>query len=358
MRQDLMEKGNMARPTEMNLSQVDPTDEPPLRWGLASIILVSFLVGAAMNGHIFWLLCVKMKRTVNTIWFLHLTLSYLVSCSCLPFFVVQDVLNFRWVFGPFLCRAVNFCIAVGMLTPVFLLTIISLDRYLITCHPVWSRRNRTKPRARRVLAGVWTLSVVMSIPYLVSYVIQGDKKEVCMKNFAFFIIEDKDKAEALHYKIDLAVFVVRLLLTFLFPFFIIVGCYHWMCQEIKKKKLARRAGKPFQVLVVSVACFFIFRLPFYLYYALSLLHKDPRTVEVLRIIFSISLCLNICLTPILYLFVGEKFKQVFRTSTVVLLKKGFIMPIEDTNAGEESGHMNDGSSMQMMPVQWNNLASP
>ncbi|XP_042295766.1 probable G-protein coupled receptor 33 [Sceloporus undulatus] len=322
---------------------------------LGSFILVSFLVGMAMNGLLLWLLWKKMGRTVNTLWFLHLTLSFLISCCSLPFFGVYNLLNFHWVFDVFMCKITYFFLTLGMVSTVFLLTIISLDRYLLTCRPIWAQHNRSIPLACRLIIGVWLVSLVVTAPYLAFSVTQevGKDKSVCKLNYT----SDKWNGD----QMELAIFMTRFLLTFLLPFFIIVFCYCSMRQEMKKKRLLR-TGKPFKILVIAVASFFIFRFPFYLYMISSLANKpNPpgKIQEFLRITFSIGICLNICFTPILYLFVGENFKQVFKTSIVVLVKKGFtehsIMSMENMSLRAETIQTSSSSNLELAKTQRDDL---
>ncbi|XP_060642084.2 probable G-protein coupled receptor 33 [Anolis sagrei] len=298
---------------EMNTSY---NSEASINIALGSFVLVSFLLGMGMNGTIFWLLWRKMTRTLNTLWFLHLTLSYLIACCTLPFFGIYNVLNLHWVFKDVVCKLVFFFLTLGMVSTVFLLTTISLDRYLLICHPVWSQHNRTIPRAWKLITGVWLLSVCISAPYLAfSETQEADKdRSTCKINYTVYEKWDGKKME-------LVFIVIRFSLNFWLPFFIIMFCYCSVGWEMKKKRLAR-TGKPFKVLGVAVASFFIFRVPFYLYMCFRLTPLE-ETQEHLRITFHIGICLNICFTPVLYLFVGEKFQQVFKMSIVVLLKKAF-----------------------------------
>uniref|UniRef100_A0A8D2KUR8 Probable G-protein coupled receptor 33 n=1 Tax=Varanus komodoensis TaxID=61221 RepID=A0A8D2KUR8_VARKO len=287
-----------------------------LNQALGVFMLVSFLVGITLNGLLLWLLWAKMDRTVNILWFLHLTLSYLISCCCLPFFGISTFYS-QWVFDNFSCKLGNFSITMAMFTTVYLLTIISLDRYLLICHPMWSQRHRTIPRVRWIIAAVWVTSLFLSSPYLAFASIKTVKgsKVHCVIDYA--LISNWDK-----HAVYLSFFVIRSLLAFLIPFFIIMGCYCLMCKEIKKKRLMKNE-KPFRVLLAAILSFFIFRSPYYIY-AGSCLLKAPMNLQAsLWMVFIIGICLNICFTPVLYLFVGQKFQQVFKTSIIVLLRKGF-----------------------------------
>ncbi|XP_054854890.1 probable G-protein coupled receptor 33 [Eublepharis macularius] len=306
-------------------------------------ILVSLLVGTVSNGFFLWVLRVKMKRTVNTLWFSHLILTYLLFCIFLPFFAIYILFGFHWVFGILMCKLTNCFISLALFTTVFLLTLISLDRYLLICHPVWSHHNRTIPRAQRLVAGVWLASLALSAPYLAFRETREEKGRItCENNYAFSNDWNSEEMQAVRHRVQLAFTVVRFLLGFLLPFCIITGCYCGIGREMKKKKLVRRTEKPFRILVAAVTSFFVFWLPYHLFRASLLFTNLPTGVLLtLKIITIVGGCFNFCFTPILYLFVGEKFQQVFKTSILTLLMRGFTdIPIilSDSTKADGEGH--------------------
>ncbi|KAL8219437.1 UNVERIFIED_CONTAM: hypothetical protein K2H54_024611 [Gekko kuhli] len=343
--------GNASAPrTNGSLS---PADITPTNLVLATFILVSFLVGTSINGLFLWILGVKMKRTVNTLWFLHLILIYFSGCLVLLFFAINHFLNSHWVFGRILCKVINSLASLGIFTSVFLLTVISLDRYLLIRHPVWSQRNRTISLARKVIVGVWLTSLTLSTPYLAfrePRVVENGRTD-CLYNYGVSNDWDSSRMDALRDDVHLALFVVQFLLGFLIPFCIIMGCYCGMGWEMKKKGLTKNR-KPFRVLAVAVASFFICWLPYHLYFALLLLPGMPEVVLQVAYIFGATgVCFNICCTPILYIFVGEKFQQVFKTSLIVLFNKSFVnvffVSEEDVNTGEEGSQTHASSRMEL-----------
>uniref|UniRef100_A0A8C3HS79 Probable G-protein coupled receptor 33 n=1 Tax=Chrysemys picta bellii TaxID=8478 RepID=A0A8C3HS79_CHRPI len=267
----------------------------------AVLLFITFLVGVVGNGMFLWVLGLKMRRTVTTLWFLHLVSCYLLFTLLIPFFAIYVLLGFHWVFGMAMCKLLNAFGSMGMFSSVFLLTLISLDRYTLTHHPIWSRNHRTMPRAWTLVVGVWLASFSLSAPYL---------------------------TRNLGRQTHLAIFMVRFLLGFLLPFCTIVGCYVRVGLKMKEKKLTwlAWAGKPFKVIVTTVVSFFLGWLPYHLYHGLKLSNKEvPGSVMgALLVIYTFTSCFNACFTPILYLFVGEKFWQVFRTSLLTLVKAAFV----------------------------------
>uniref|UniRef100_A0A8C3S802 Probable G-protein coupled receptor 33 n=2 Tax=Chelydra serpentina TaxID=8475 RepID=A0A8C3S802_CHESE len=318
-----------------------PTTETMKTPHLASAVLlfITFLVGVMGNGMFLWVLWLKMRRTVTTLWFLHLVSCYLLFTLLIPFFAVYVLLDFHWVFGMATCKLLNAFISMGMFSSVFLLTLISLDRYTLTHHPIWSRNHRTVPRAGKLVVGVWLASFGLSAPYLAfreTRIMDGGRI-VCINNYNISGNWNGAETQDLGRRVHLAIFVVRFLLGFLLPFCTIVGCYVRVGLKMKKKNLAW-AGKPFKVMVAAVVSFFLGWLPYHLYHGLQLSKMEvPESVTgALLVIHTFTSCFNASFTPILYLFVGEKFWQVFRTSLLALVKAAFVDDI-DSSAPESSG---------------------
>ncbi|CAM4678872.1 unnamed protein product, partial [Lepidochelys olivacea] len=335
-----MDQGNTTLPptTGANSSQT-PAALSATHLAAAVLLFTTFLVGVVGNGLYLWVLGLKMRRTVTTLWFLHLVSCYLLFTLLIPFFAIYVLLGFHWVFGMALCKFLNTCISLGMFSSVFLLSLISLDRYTLTHHPIWCRNYRTMPRAQKLVVGMWLASFALSTPYLAfreTHVVDGGRI-ICINNYMLSGDWNGAKLQDLGRRVHMAIFMIRFLLGFLLPLCTIAGCYGRVGLKMKEKKLAW-AGKPFKVMVAAVVSFFLGWLPYHLFHGLNLYKKEvPESVMVaLMVIYTLSSCFNACFTPILYLFVGEKFWQVFRTSLLTLVKAAFVDDL-GSSAPENSG---------------------
>ncbi|XP_037739366.1 probable G-protein coupled receptor 33 isoform X3 [Chelonia mydas] len=326
-------------PTTGENSSQTPAAASSAHLASAVLLFATFLVGVVGNGLYLWVLGLKMRRTVTTLLFLSLVSSYLLFTLLIPFFIVSLVMGFHWVFGTAMCKILNTCISLGMFSSVFILTVISLDRYTLTHHPIWCRNHRTLPRAGKMVMGVWLASFCISTPYLAfreTRVLDGDRI-ICINNYALSRDWNGAEPQGLGRRVHVAVFTVRFLLGFLLPFCTITGCYVHVGLKMKEKKLMW-AGKPFKVMVAAMVSFFLGWLPYHLYHGLKLYKKEvPESVMgTLLVIYTFTSCFNACFTPILYLFVGEKFWQVFRTSFLTLVKAAFVDDL-GSSASESSG---------------------
>ncbi|XP_040834782.1 C3a anaphylatoxin chemotactic receptor isoform X1 [Ochotona curzoniae] len=141
-------------------------DDPHLI--LSMVILgLTFLLGLPGNGLVLWVAGLKMRRTVTTLWFLHLTVADFLCCLSLPFSLVHLILQGYWPYGWFLCKLIPSVIVLNMFASVFLLTAISVDRCLVVFKPVWCQNHRNAKTADIVCGCIWVMALIMCIPVFI-----------------------------------------------------------------------------------------------------------------------------------------------------------------------------------------------
>lgn len=143
-----------------------PWNEPEI---ILSMVILSFtfLLGLPGNGLVLWVAGLKMQRTVNTVWFLHLTMADFLCCLSLPFSLVHLALQGHWPYGWFLCKLIPSIIILNMFASVFLLTAISLDRCLLVLKPIWCQKHRSVRTALMICGCIWAMAFVMCIPVFI-----------------------------------------------------------------------------------------------------------------------------------------------------------------------------------------------
>ncbi|XP_034291864.1 C3a anaphylatoxin chemotactic receptor [Pantherophis guttatus] len=142
----------------------EPFPLPSTSVGSLAIFSITFLLGFPGNGLVIWAIALKMKRTVNTVWFLHLAIADFVCCLSLPFSIGQLALHERWPFGRLLCKVLPSAVIFNMFASVFLLTAISIDRCLLVTKPVWCQNHRTVRLASAVCGVIWILAFLLCCP--------------------------------------------------------------------------------------------------------------------------------------------------------------------------------------------------
>ncbi|XP_078507592.1 C3a anaphylatoxin chemotactic receptor-like [Lissotriton helveticus] len=132
-----------------------------------AMLSLTFLLGLPGNAIVIWVTGLKMKRTVNTTWFLNLAVADFLCCLSLPFSIAQVALHGHWHYGNILCKFLPSVIIFNMFASVFILVAISLDRCLLVIKPVWSQNHRTVGMASGLCLGIWFLAFLMCVPVFI-----------------------------------------------------------------------------------------------------------------------------------------------------------------------------------------------
>ncbi|KAI4901096.1 hypothetical protein NFI96_022415, partial [Prochilodus magdalenae] len=265
---------------------------------LAVINVVIFILGVAGNGLVIWIAGCKMKKSVNTTWYLSLAVSDFIFCACLPFTVIYTVKQ-DWIFGLFMCKFTSFILFLNMFSSIFLLVIISVDRCVGVMFPVWAQNKRTIGKASVIVVLAWIVSAAFSTPSLVFRDVEYkyyEEKHICFNNYT----PGKQVAAMVSY---------RFVSGFLIPFLIIVFCYVVIIQKLRINQSAK-SQKPFKIMTALIVTFLICWLPYHIVALMELNHHEYESVlhmlQALALSFASA---NSCLNPLLYAFMGRDFKR-------------------------------------------------
>uniref|UniRef100_A0A8C3ICL7 G-protein coupled receptors family 1 profile domain-containing protein n=1 Tax=Chrysemys picta bellii TaxID=8478 RepID=A0A8C3ICL7_CHRPI len=130
------------------------------------IYSIAFVLGVTGNGLVIFITGFRMKRTVNTIWFLNLAVADFIFTFFLPFSVAYTALGFHWPFGRALCKINTTLAFLNLYASVYLLMVISIDRCISVVRPVWAQNHRTPNLALLVALGVWVVALALCSPNL------------------------------------------------------------------------------------------------------------------------------------------------------------------------------------------------
>ncbi|XP_051864869.1 C3a anaphylatoxin chemotactic receptor-like [Pristis pectinata] len=279
------------------------SEDSTITWTAPSILamiihVLTFLLGVPGNGAVIWVTGFKMKRNINTVCFLNLAVADLTYCLSLPFQMANVKLQVSWDKNFVLWIFFQSAIILNMSASVFLLTLISFCRYLAVTRPTWFRHHLSLSWVRAACFGAWGLAFVMCLPTML------------VKQIVPYF---QDKTWAV-LQITWVVFI------FILPIVIMTACYLLICGELHGKKLAK-SNKHVRLTMTVVAVFIISWFP---YQACGLVRafSNPPALIWCKIAFSLS-SFNSALNPLLYVFTGRNFRQVFRRSLAASLRLAF-----------------------------------
>lgn len=310
---------------------------------------LTFVIGVIGNGVVIWAAGFKMKKTVNTVWFLNLAIADFLFTALLPLSVTYLAMDFHWPFRNFMCKmntGINF---VNMYASVYFLVVISVDRCVSVVCPVWTQNNRNVRKASWISLAVWILALILSTPY---YVFRDTRlsfgKVVCYNNyllsdhidplFAFELISFRFRATA----------ITRFILGFLFPFTAIITCYAVLIYRVcKNRTLANQSARAFKIIAAIVIAFFLCWVPFHIFALMEMVYflgaaQDQKINTVLTVGIPLATSLafiNSCLNPVLYVFMGQDFKDKVCKSILKALETAFQ---EDSSANSRTEETRQG----------------
>ncbi|XP_070263530.1 G-protein coupled receptor 183-like [Myotis yumanensis] len=129
-----------------------------------TVLLVFSTLG---NTLALFLACQKDKKINSTgVYLVHLAVSDLLFTLALPGKITYYALDFSWPFGEGLCRLTAFIFYMNTYGGIYLMTCVSVDRYLAVVRTHQRPRLRSANRARLVCVAVWALAGLQTVPLL------------------------------------------------------------------------------------------------------------------------------------------------------------------------------------------------
>lgn len=130
-----------------------------------AILTLAFLLGFPGNLFVVWsVLCRVRKRSVTCILVLNLALADAFLLLTAPLFLRYLAGGRGWEFGSAMCKLVHYLSNVNMYVSIYLICLMSMDRWLAVTKPFLSQRMRTKRPLLALLMGVWILAFILSLP--------------------------------------------------------------------------------------------------------------------------------------------------------------------------------------------------
>ncbi|XP_059193304.1 chemokine-like receptor 1 [Centropristis striata] len=270
---------------------------------LLVVSVVIFLLGFFGNGLVIWISGFKMKKTVNTTWYLSLAISDFVFCVFLPFSITNMAME-EWIFGRFMCKFAPSIMFLNMFSSIFLLVVISIDRCVSVVFPVWAQNHRTVQKASVVVCMSWLFAIGLSVPSVIFRDVGTHlSRTSCYNNYT----------QSKHGHMIIA--WSRFLAGFIVPFIIIIICYSIIIIKLRTNRMTKN-NKPFKVMSALVAAFFICWLPYHVFVLLEVNHQNYDHA-ILTAGLKVGTCMaaaNSFLNPVLYVFMGNDFKRKFKSS--------------------------------------------
>lgn len=245
----------------------------------------------------------------SDIYLFHLVIADILMALTLPFFSTSVIAG--WIFGDTMCKLVNLVKEANFYTSILFLVCISVDRYMVIVRAMEARRIQRIFCSWAVCVVVWILGFLLSLPALYNNVHYTEDHDllICAEYF------ELDKADEWR----LATRVMRHVLGFLIPLGVMLTCYGVTVARLLRTRGFKRQ-RAMKVIAAVMVAFLLCWTPFNLATMVDTLLRANivensctarRSVSLAMFITQSLALLHCCVNPVLYAFVGEKFRTRF-----------------------------------------------
>ncbi|GAA6090229.1 C-C chemokine receptor type 4 [Tachysurus ichikawai] len=274
---------------------------------MVTIFYLVFALGLLGNSTILWMLLKIMRiKTMTDVCLLSLAISDLITVFSLPLWALYNKGHLSEANA--MCKLMVGTYQLGFYSSILFVTLMSIDRYLAIVHAVASLGTRTLRYAVIASSVIWTISFCAALPGALFHSMikdtenntqcEWDIKDGSVKNWKLFLNFSQN---------TLGLFI-SLPVT--------IYCYIRILLVLRRTKNSKR-GRAIKLIFAIVIVFVIFWVP----YNVAVLLKSLQDLEIgdscksvqhlntaLSVTETIALA-HCCINPVIYAFVGEKFRK-------------------------------------------------
>ncbi|KAM4015351.1 urotensin-2 receptor-like [Anomaloglossus baeobatrachus] len=282
-------------------------------------ILLSLMCVTGVVGNFYTLVVMCTSMTTATSMYIHivnLALADLLYLSTIPFIVHNSFVK-DWYFGEIGCRVLLSLDLLTMHASIFILTVMSTERYIAVTKPFDTVR-RSRNYRKSLACAIWILSFLLTLPMMLMIhqeertLDDGSFRKLCTPTWS----DD-------HYKVYLTVLFTTSILA---PGVIIGYLYiklaraYWISQtkSLLNRELQRSPKqKVILMIFIIVLAFWACFLPFWIWQLIPLYSHGALKISVQTEIYVNNLvtCLtygNSCINPFLYTLLTKNYKEYIR----------------------------------------------
>ncbi|XP_061777663.1 C-C chemokine receptor type 9-like [Nerophis ophidion] len=278
--------------------------EPPLFWTI-------FVLGALGNLMVVWIYSTVRNRlkTMTDVYLLNLAVADLLFLCTLPFWSMDATKG--WDFGISLCKVVSAVYRINFFSSMFLLTCISVDRYIAIVQ-VTKAQNWKKKRlfySKLACMVVWLVSTLFALP---EFLFAQVKTDLSGSSFCVLLYWNNINN---HTKI--LVLSLQICMGFFVPLLVMIFCYAVIIRTLLQARNFEK-HKALRVIFIVVFVFVVSQLPHNSLLMMEASQAANTTITECSVVKRFDVAGQIakslaythaCLNPFLYVFVGVRFRQ-------------------------------------------------
>lgn len=274
-----------------------------------------FIIGLVGNILVVLVLVQKKRlKSMTSVYLLNLAISDLIFLFTLPFWIDYNLRN-NWIFGDSLCKLLSGLYYIGLYSEIFFIILLTIDRYLAIVHAVFALRARTVTIGIISSIFTWGLAIFTAIPGFHFSKTQLEIKQVtCSLHFPHTSFRQWKQFQALKLNI----------LGMVLPLVVMIVCYTGIIRILLRRPNEQKA-KAVRLIFVIMIIFFLFWTPYNLTMFVSAFQdvfftkecEQSKQLDVAIQVTEVIAYTHCCVNPIIYVFVGERFRKYLRQLRLV-----------------------------------------
>ncbi|XP_076191645.1 C-C chemokine receptor type 6 [Aptenodytes patagonicus] len=280
-------------------------------------VVYSLICIIGLVGNIFVVMTFALyerTKSMTDVYLFNMAIADILFVLTLPLWAVNYAAD-EWIFGDFLCKMTRGIYAINFSCGMLLLAFISVDRYIaiVQATKSFKLRARTLAYSKLICLVVWVSSILISSSsflYNESYSFStNETKEICDHRFDRTSEGTMLKSLLLCLQVGFGFFV---------PFMFMIFCYTFIVKSLQQAQNSKR-NKAIRVIVLIVAVFLVCQIPYNIVLLVTAINMgkidkscdNDKIMAYAKYITEAIAFLHCCVNPVLYAFIGVKFRSYF-----------------------------------------------
>lgn len=287
----------------MNLSEERDTfpGAPMEAWNiiLPAYYILIFTIAVPGNTLALWVFFHQRNTSPTKVFLSSLSVADISYILILPMRVVYHLLDGHWPFGNILCRVSGFLFYLNMYCSLYLMSFISLDRFLAVVLPIKSQSIRKPVYAKIAVSVLWVIVIVSMSPTLSLRNNTTTSPGICK-----YLYLEKTSSSAL----------VSTVVAFSIPLAMIIVFYLLILLKLRKLNQRGRPvkDKAIKMIILIVMNFLLAFVPYHVCRLIYIKMNGHTTTESLaraNQITSALTCVSGVLDPVMYFYLNRAYRN-------------------------------------------------
>ncbi|XP_014812444.1 PREDICTED: C-X-C chemokine receptor type 6 [Calidris pugnax] len=266
---------------------------------LPCVYSVVFILGLAGNALVFVILVFYEKlKTLTDVFLVNLAIADWVFLWTLPFWAYSA--GQEWTFGTTACRIIRGLYILNLYTSMLTLTSITFDRLIAITFATKAHMCQTKRMTwgKLVCVLIWVISLAFATPQFIFSKVFNIDKAICQEEYP-------------NHGTELALEVIQVTLGYFIPMLAMIICYSLIIRTLLHARSFQK-NKSLKKIFSLVAIFLLTQSPYTFLRLIKIINWSfnlNSSFEYAIIITEALAYFHGCLNPVLYFFMGVKFRR-------------------------------------------------